>query len=107
MNVREGCGFHLALFVEFMECTTGENHIQMCVRLVDEVLEQKETIEEQRVIEKLLQFCESAFSSYNQLMPESCYEGLKDCILHFIKAVQFGDKFAAAFELWDCVLALI
>lgn len=65
-----------------------------------EILKNNHTIESPCLIEDMLKLFESAYNSFNELMPRDCYEQFNTCLLRFLNAVSFGDKINDAFSLW-------
>ena len=59
-----------------------------------EILKNNHTIESPCLIEDMLKLFESAYNSFNELMPRDCYEQFNACLLRFL------DKINDAFSLW-------
>ena len=87
------------VFLEFLDCIIGESRIHVCVQLMTSVLDSVKRVENRSLVDSLLSLCISGFNAYNQLMPDSCYLCLQQCLLRFISHVSFGDNFLSAFEL--------
>ena len=52
-----------------------------------EILKNNHTIESPCLIEDMLKLFESAYNSFNELMPRDCYEQFNACLLRFLDAV--------------------